>query len=213
MNGHVLMQCANEQCGFRANITDIYHTSFFTSGYEELPTLVGAPSANPCPFIRLVHRRAVSHRWWLIVDNVYPHILPLGQDSGMDVMSRLSAYETGLLADLSGETGVMGVIEWLCTQFEWGLVTRLAAVIKFNSMARRMGKQSCSFHGQLATELKALAICQLTCTEDEDDRFIGLVIAVLALAEKKHAYKMLWYFKPLGTLQAQQCLHQINWKN
>ncbi|KAG2113767.1 uncharacterized protein F5147DRAFT_770403 [Suillus discolor] len=52
---------------------------------------------------------------------------------------------------------------------------------------RRTGKRSHSFHGQLATELEALAICQLACTEDEDDRFIGLAIAVLALAEKKRA--------------------------
>ncbi|KAG2049663.1 hypothetical protein BDR06DRAFT_975021 [Suillus hirtellus] len=109
MNGHILMQCANERCGLRANITDIYHTSFFTSSYEELPTLVanpqpnmnpihdafhqlapnendiapyfhsypgshvsvwpdfqqlhglvGAPSANPCPFIQLVNCHAGS---------------------------------------------------------------------------------------------------------------------------------------------------------
>ncbi|KAG1896812.1 uncharacterized protein F5891DRAFT_1188141 [Suillus fuscotomentosus] len=163
VNGHVLMQCANEQCGFRANITDIYHTSFFTSSYEELPTLVanpqpnmnpvhdafrqlapnehdiapyfhgylgshvsvwpdfrqlrglvGAPSANPRPFIRLVHRRAGSIQGAAASQlsmaarrgQRVSTRLPLGQDSGMVVMNRLSAYETGLLADLSGETGV-----------------------------------------------------------------------------------------------------------
>lgn len=51
INGHVLMQCANERCGFRADLTDIYHTSFFTSTYGELPTLV----ANPQPDMTLIY--------------------------------------------------------------------------------------------------------------------------------------------------------------
>ncbi|KAG1819693.1 uncharacterized protein BJ212DRAFT_1298131 [Suillus subaureus] len=51
INGHILMQCANEHCGFRVDLTDIYHTSFFTSTYEELPTLV----ANPQPDMTLIY--------------------------------------------------------------------------------------------------------------------------------------------------------------
>ncbi|OAX32467.1 hypothetical protein K503DRAFT_787177 [Rhizopogon vinicolor AM-OR11-026] len=52
---------------------------------------------------------------------------------------------------------------------------------------RRTGKHSSFVHAQRAVELEALAIAQLAAAECENDEFLGLAIAVLAVEEKKRA--------------------------
>lgn len=89
--------------------------------FRQLRGLVSTASANPRPCIRLVHRRrtlsargtatttrgSASHHGHRRVSTR----LPLGQEQDVVVMNRLTAYETGLLADLSGETGV-SIWDW-----------------------------------------------------------------------------------------------------
>ncbi|OAX32345.1 hypothetical protein K503DRAFT_619049 [Rhizopogon vinicolor AM-OR11-026] len=87
--------------------------------FRQLHGLFGTPSANPLPYIRLVHRRTRSAAYTRSTANTAGNPrrralprLPLGQgEDGMVVMDRLSAYETGLLADLSGDVGV-SLWEW-----------------------------------------------------------------------------------------------------
>ncbi|KAG1888400.1 hypothetical protein F4604DRAFT_1899897 [Suillus subluteus] len=87
----------------------------FWPDFRQLRGLVGVPSVNPRPLIRLVHRRAGSASQSSATGRHGRRVstrLPLGQgQDGIVVMNRVSTYETGLLADLSGETG-LSVWDW-----------------------------------------------------------------------------------------------------